>query len=70
MEMTGWRIDWTTSCAQSRRIISLRRRTRVSLACSWRDIARGYRMLSEFVADAQAADQRHADKWHDPSGRG
>ena len=42
---------------------------RVSWACSWRDIARGYRLLSDFVADAQAADQRRADKWHDPSGR-
>jgi hypothetical protein len=27
----------------------------VSWACSWRDIARGYRLLSDFVADAQAA---------------
>ena len=27
----------------------------VSWTCSWRDIARGYRLLSDFVADAQAA---------------
>jgi hypothetical protein len=31
---------------------------RVSFACSWRDIARGYRLLSDFIADAQATDQR------------
>ena len=30
---------------------------RVSIAHSWRDIACGYRMLSDFIADAQAADQ-------------
>ena len=33
---------------------------RVSIACSWRDIARGYRMLSDFIADAQAdSEWRH-----------
>jgi hypothetical protein len=31
---------------------------RVSIAHSWRDIAQGYRMLSDFIADAQAARQR------------
>ena len=32
---------------------------RVSIAHSWRDIARGYRQLADFVADAQAVRQRH-----------
>ena len=40
----------------------------VSFTRSWRDIARGYRMLSDFIADAQAADQRRDEKRHDPSG--
>ena len=35
---------------------------RVSIAHSWRDIAGGYRMLSDFIADAQAADQRRDAK--------
>ena len=35
---------------------------RVSIAHSWRDIAGGYRMLSDFIADAQAADQRRDTK--------
>jgi hypothetical protein len=35
---------------------------RVSFACSWRDIARGYRLLSDFIANAQSADQRRDDK--------
>jgi hypothetical protein len=30
---------------------------RVSIAHNWRDIARGYRLLSDFIADAQAARQ-------------
>ena len=34
---------------------------RVSIAHGWRDIARGYRMLADFIADAQAADQRRDD---------
>ena len=32
--------------------------SRVSIARSWRDIARGYRQLADFLADAQAARQR------------
>ena len=42
---------------------------RVSIAHGWRDIARGYRMLADFIADAQAADQRRDDNRHDPSDR-
>jgi hypothetical protein len=34
---------------------------RVSIAHSWRDIAQGYRMLADFIADAQAAQQRGDD---------
>ena len=34
---------------------------RVSIAHGWRDIARGYRMLGDFIADAQAARQRGDD---------
>ena len=39
---------------------------RVSIAHGWHDIARGYRMLADFIADAQAADQRRDDNRHDP----
>ena len=38
---------------------------RVSIAHSWRDIARGYRQLADFVADAQAARQRHDPLSHE-----
>lgn len=34
---------------------------RISIAHSWRDIACGYRMLADFIADAQAARQRSDD---------
>ena len=42
---------------------------RVSIAHGWHDLARGYRMLADFIADAQAADQRRDDNRHDPSDR-
>lgn len=40
---------------------------RFSVAQSWRDIAQGYRMLADFVAEAQSA-QHHPER-HDASGK-
>ena len=45
-----------------RRILTQRPRADSPIAHSWRDIAGGYRMLSDFIADAQAADQRRDAK--------
>jgi hypothetical protein len=43
------------------------RPNRVSMAHSWRDIARGYRQRAEFVADAQAVRQHHDPRLKRPS---
>ena len=43
---------------------------RVSIAHSWRDIARGYRMLADFIAAAQTSWQRDGDeRQHPPDAR-
>jgi len=41
----------------------------VSAAAHWRDIARGYRLLADFVADAQAARLHDDDVRQCPPGR-
>ena len=57
----GWRIDLDYELRALEADSQAETAHRVSIAHGWRDIARGYRMLADFIADAQAADQRRDD---------